>query len=90
MIAIATYTFAKVVLAIVNLCKSKKVQVPVLITIRSISLTDALASIFSLQRSMLVSFGGMTAVNIDIFNTLTGVGVCLAVVVLGINLIKKG
>lgn len=89
MITIATYTFVKVTFAVMNLYKSKKSKSPLLTTIRSISFADAAVSIFSLQRSMLVSFGDMDPATVRLFNTLTGSGVCLAVTALGINLIGK-
>lgn len=89
MISIALYTFTKAVLAIVNLIKSKRFKSPVLTTLRNISLADAAASVFSLQRSMLVSFGEMKIADIKTFNILTGSGVCLIIIILGINLTRK-
>jgi hypothetical protein len=38
---------------------------------------------------MLVSFEGMTALEIQIMNAATGTAVCVAVFVLGINLLQK-
>ena len=87
MITIALYTFTKVVLGIINLVKSKKYSSPAFKTLRNISFADALVSVFSLQRSMLVTFEGMSEGEIVLFNILTGSGVCLMVFVLGINLI---
>lgn len=89
MISVATYTFSKTVLAFVNLCKSKKYCSPIITTIRNISFADAAVSIFSLQRSMLASFGNMAYSNIRIFNMLTGAGVFLLIMFLGINLTRK-
>lgn len=89
MITVALYTFIKVTLAVVKLCQSRKEQSPVLTTVRNISLADALASVYSLQRSMLVSFGSLPLKNINLFNGLTGTGVCATVVVLGVGLIRK-
>lgn len=89
MISIATYTFVKVAIAVKNLYKSMKSNSPLLTTIRSISFADAAVSLFSLQRSMLVSFGEMEPATVRIFNILTGSGVCLAVTVLGIDLIRR-
>ena len=60
---------------------------PVLRTLRNIALADACVSIYSLQRSMLVSFPGMEAAEIQLFNILTGTAVWLTVLFLGINLI---
>ncbi len=87
MITIALYTFTKVVLGIINLVKSKKYSSPAFKTLRNISFADALVSVFSLQRSMLVTFEGMSEGDIFLFNVLTGTGVCISVLVLGINLI---
>lgn len=84
MITIATYTFYKVIMAIINLVKTKKYKSFLLITIRNIALADAAVSIFSLQRSMLVSFEGMTQENIRIMNICTGISVCLLVFLLGL------
>ena len=50
-------------------------------------LADAVVSIYTLQRSMLVSFPGMTPENIQIFNILTGTGVWIFLLVLGVLLI---
>ena len=87
MITIALYTFTKVVLGIINLVKSKKYSSPAFKTLRNISFADALVSVFSLQRSMLVTFEGMSEGDIFLLNVLTGTGVCISVLLLGINLI---
>lgn len=87
MITIATYTFTKIVLAIIGVVKAKKILSPVIKTLRDISLADAFVSIYSMQRSMLVSFPGMTATEIRLFNILTGTAVWLILLLLGINLI---
>ncbi len=89
MLAIAVYAFTKISLATVNWIKARKSTSIKLITLRNISFADALVSIFSLQRSMLVSFEGMTEIEIRIMNVATGSAVCLAVFLLGLNLIRK-
>ena len=89
MITIATYTFTKLVFAIINLCKSKNFSSPIIKALRNISVADAAVSIFSLQRSMLTSFAGMKIEDIRIFNILTGSAVCFVVLILGINLLRK-
>ena len=48
---------------------------PLLAAIRGISYAEAAASVLTLQRSMLVSFGAMSAGNIHLMNALTGAGV---------------
>ena len=87
MIAIATYTFAKITMAIIGMVKAKKTASPVLKTLRNIALADACVSVYTMQRSMLVSFPGMRPQEIRIFNILTGTAVWLIVLFLGINLI---
>lgn len=87
MISIAVYTFVKITLAIIGIAKSEKNARPALKCLRNLSLADAAVSIFALQRSMLVSFAGMSAENVRLMNALTGTAVYLLIAVLGINLI---
>ena len=87
MIAIATYTFAKITIAIIGLVKSKRQASPITITLRNISFADAVVSLYTLQRSMLVSFPGMEPSEILVFNILTGTAAWIVVLILGINLI---
>ncbi len=87
MITIALYTFAKMTLAVMGLVKAKGAELPIHRALRSISFADAFAAVYSLQRSMLVSFPGMAEHDIRLFNTLTGCGVCCMILLLGINLI---
>lgn len=87
MITIATYTFCKITIAIIGIVKSKHSASPILRTLRNISLSDACVSIYTMQRSMLVSFPGMEAAEILLLNIFTGTAVWIAVLLLGINLI---
>lgn len=89
MLAIAVYAFTKITIATVNWIKGRKCTSIKLITLRNISFADAFVSIFSLQRSMLVSFEGMTEIEIRIMNIATGSAVCIIVFLLGLNLIYK-
>ncbi len=88
MITIAAYSFTKITLAIINLIKARKNDSSVIKTLRYISFADALVSIFALQRSMLVSFGGMAENEIQILNICTGTAVYIGVFILGIILIR--
>lgn len=88
MIAMAAYAFFKITLAIVNLIKSRKSSLAKHVTLRNIALADACVSIFSLQRSMLVSFGEMSDERISLFNLLLGTAVCIVVFLLGLNVVK--
>lgn len=89
MISIAVFTFIKITLAIINLVKAKKKDSDIIKALRSISFCDAFVSIFSMQRSMLVSFPGLTNFEIKIFNILTGSAVCLMILVMGIGLLMN-
>lgn len=89
MITIATYTFYKITMAIVKAVKQHKNPSPLLKTIRNIGYAEVAASILTLQRSMLASFGSMSAVNIHFMNAVTGAAVCLFVLILGLSMIAK-
>ncbi len=88
MITIATYSFTKVTMAIINLVKSKKNDSTAVKTLRSISFCDAFVSIASLQRSMLVTFPGTDEQTILILNIFTGSAVCIIVFITGLELIE--
>ena len=87
MITIATYTFTKITVAIIGMVKTKRSDLPVSQTLRNISLADACVSIYTMQRSMLVSFPGMEAADILLLNIFTGTAVWVVILLLGINLI---
>ncbi len=87
MIAIAVYTFTKITIAIIGMVKAKRIASPIAKTLRNISLADASVSIYTLQRSMLVSFPGMEPADMQLLNILTGTAVWMLVLFLGINLI---
>ena len=89
MISIAVYAFTKITLATVKLVKSRHSRSAKAVTLRNISFATAFVSIFSLQRSMLVSFEGMSESGIRIMNAATGSGVCIIVFLLGLNLVRK-
>ncbi len=90
MITIATYTFYKITMAIIKAVKHRKDPSPVLFVIRCISYAEVSVSLFTMQKSMLVSFGEMNSSNVHILNVLTGAGVCFFILSLGIIMIKKG
>ncbi len=86
-ITMAAYSFTKITLAVINFTKRKMLVSPVLSLIRNIALADAAVSIFSLQRSMVVTFEGMTASEITIMNTFTGSAVCILAILIGVGII---
>lgn len=87
MITVATYTFTKITIAIIGMVKARSDPSPVLKTLRNIALADACVSIYTMQRSMLVTFPGMKGSEILLLNILTGTAVWIVLLVLGINLI---
>ena len=89
MIGLAAYAFTKMTLATVHLIRSRHSTSQRLIALRNIAFADAFASIFALQRSMLVSFEGMTDTEIVIMNATLGSAVCIVVFLLGLHLVKK-
>ena len=90
MITIATYTFGKITMAIIKAVKQHKNPSPILAVIRTIGYAEVAASVLTLQRSMLASFGAMRAVEMLRMNACTGAAVCLFVLILGIVMIVKG
>ena len=88
MISIATYSFTKLTLAITKYSKTLYRRNPLMTALRSISFADGAVSLFSMQKSMLASFGDMSARDILILNAFTGTAVCVLVVCLGIYLIN--
>ena len=89
MLAIATYTFTKITLATIKWIKARRSTSAKRLTLRNISFANAFVSIYSLQRSMLVSFEGMTKTEIRIMNLVTGSAVCIIVFLLGLNLFRS-
>ena len=89
MIAMAAYTFTKITVATINLIKSRRSTSATLVVLRNITFADAFVSIFALQRSMLVSFEGMSEEEIVIMNGALGSTVCILVFLLGISLLRR-
>lgn len=89
MITIAAYTFFKIIMAIIKAVKQHKNPSPLLAVIRNIGYAEAAASILTLQRSMIVSFGTMEPTDAHILNMSTGAAVCLYILSIGIYLIIK-
>ena len=89
MLAIAVYAFTKITFATTKWIKVRKSTSPKVLTLRNIFFADAFVSIYSLQRSMLVSFDGMSEFEIRIMNVATGSAVCIVVFLLGLNLLRN-
>ena len=81
-ISSAAYTFAKVIMAAVNLVKAGRIRNPVAQALRAISLTDALMSLFTLATTMIATFGDGT----DMIGLTASLGfsVCAATLGMGV------
>lgn len=88
--AIATYTFYKLTMSIINMIKARKEKSILLITLRDIGYSDALVSLLSLQTALFAAFGQAEDEFIPVMNALTGAAVCLMVLGLGIYMAQKG
>lgn len=87
--AVATYTFYKMVIAIINMIKVRKQKSILLGTLRNISYADALVSMLALQSAMFNSFGQDSGEMIPITNALFGAGVCIMIFALGIYMVYQ-
>ena len=87
MITIAAYTFYKITMAGIMAVKQRKNPSPLLKTIRRIRYAEVAASVLTLQRSMLVSFGAMSGDQVCRMNAITGAAVCLFVLMLGVRMV---
>ncbi len=87
--AAATYTFYKLGMAIRNMIRAQKEKSLLLVTLRDISYADALVSLLSLQTALFAAFGQDSGAFVPLMNALTGAGVCLMILALGIYMIHK-
>lgn len=87
--AVAAYTFYQLIMAIVNVFKSRKNTSPILAATRNLDLSVALMSLFSLQTAMFSSFGAGFE-HQHLMNSLTGGGICLIVVCGAIGMLLHG
>ena len=84
---IATYTFYKLTLSIINIFKARKQDDLYIQSIRNINLANALISIVVLQVAMFQAFSPQY--NTSIANALTGAVISLIILTLGIIMIIK-
>ncbi len=89
MIAIATFTFTKLSVCIKNAIQHKKGNTVILKVTRNIRYCEVAVSIFTMQRSMIVSFGDMPQRDEYFLNIMTGTLVFIFTLVMGISLITK-
>ena len=86
--AFAAYAFAKITVAIIQLCKKRHRSTPCLHATALVNLTCGAVSILALQTALLSTFG--KGVDTSLFNTLTGSAVSLGALGISIYMIFKG
>ena len=85
----AAYTFYKIIFAIVNVFKVRRMQDPMLQCFRNINLTDAAVSLLTLQVTLVAVFSDERTETMNILNAVTGFIVCALTVVMGILMIVR-
>lgn len=88
-IATAFFAFYKITTSFIRIAKDRKHRHPVDSSVRLLNLAQAIFAIFSLQASMLHTFGTGESWE-QLFNTITGCTVCLLIVSMGIYMIRRG
>ena len=89
MITIATYTFTKLGMAVARAVRWHRDSSRLLAVVRAVSYAELAASVFTMQRSMIASFGGNPDPAMAAINMLSGFAVFLFVLLLGVSLIRK-
>lgn len=87
--AVATYTFYKLTMAVINMVKARKENSLLLTTLRNINYADALVSLLSLQTAMFAAFGQNSGEMIPVTNALAGAGACIMIFVLGVYMVRR-
>lgn len=85
----AAYTFYKIIFAIVNVFKVRRMQDPMLQCFRNINFTDAAVSLLTLQVTLVAVFSDERTEMMNILNAVTGFIVCALTVVMGILMIVR-
>ncbi len=89
MIAITTYTFTKIIVAAVKAARERSHPSPARRALRTIRYAEVAAAVFTMQCSMLLSFGDMDEKTASVFNTCTGSAACLFTLILGLILLFR-
>jgi len=85
-LAIATYTFYKIVMSIRNLIKAKRNKDKLIQSIRDINLIETLTSIVLLESTLITTFGEMTN-TLKIVVGMTGLVFCLLILSISIYIV---
>ena len=89
--AVAAYDFWCLMSSIIYMIRVYKKTNPIIKSIKIVSFSTSLVSILSLQTAMFSSFGSQTELFFQrIMNSLTGIIVCLGLIVLGVIMFYSG
>jgi len=88
-LATAAFAFYKIITRFWDVAKDRKHRHPIDSSVRMLDLSQAIFAIFSLQASMLHTFGTGEGWEGQL-NTLTGCVVCLLVAAMGVYMIRRG
>lgn len=88
-ITTAAFAFYKITTSFIRIAKDRKHLHPVDSSVRMLNLAQAIFAMFSLQASMFHTFGTGESWE-RLMNTITGCGVCLLIVSIGIYMILRG
>lgn len=89
MIAIATFTFTKITMAVITAVKHKGEHSKLFKAVSAIRYSEVAVSLLTMQQSMLVSFDGTDEKSSVILNACTGAGVCFFILTLGITTLNN-
>ncbi len=87
--AVAAYTFYAVINATRNIVVYRRLQDPVLLAAKDLSLAAAMVSLFQLQSALISTFGSDPDFY-ALMSVLTGLGVTLLIVALGVHMLLGG
>lgn len=82
---VALFTFYKVIKALISMAQDRKNDSPLITIILKVNYIDSLVSILMLQTSLLTAFGEGQTDMINTFNLFTGIGVCVMILIAGIQ-----
>lgn len=88
-IAVAAFTFYKLILAVIKVFKCRRSNSPILGASRNFAMTEALMNLFSLQVALFDSFGQGFEYQF-LMNSLTGGAVCLSTMLGGLGMVIHG
>lgn len=89
MITIATYTFGKGGAVVVRAVRQHGSFSAQAVLLRNIGYAEVAASMLTLQRSMLASFGEMEKTTIQSMNVIAGAGLSLFILLLGVSMLLQ-